>query len=270
MQLHRSPKPLQKGVVAQLVASKGPWVITRSEGDDTEIRVHSYSGDLLATVDTKQVQNLQLSVSPDGCFFGCAAWAPGVKIFEVKAKGGAFQKTHFAATAAAAAARVAAAAAIVAIAGAFAAAGATAAASDTAAAAARVATGTAAAAARVAAAAASGTAVAAAAAVRACFAFVALVELAGEDTKLVCESANPIKTSGSTSLHFTLDGSLLIVVSGPNLFFFHTATLELFKAMEHATPQPIQHLLVAPNNKFLLLCAEGSRPVIWRLPLPQA
>ncbi|KAL8454007.1 hypothetical protein Emag_001579 [Eimeria magna] len=60
------------------------------------------------------------------------------------------------------------------------------------------------------------------------------------------------------SIDFTLDGSLLIVVSGADLFFFHAATLELFKAMEQATPQPIQHLLVAPNNKFLLLCADPN------------
>ncbi|CDJ44184.1 hypothetical protein, conserved, partial [Eimeria tenella] len=91
-EIHRSKHPLQKGVVAQLISGKGPWVVSRGDGDDTELRVHSYEGDLLASVDTKQVHNLQLSVSGDGCLFGCAAWAPGVKIFEVKAKGGNFQK----------------------------------------------------------------------------------------------------------------------------------------------------------------------------------
>lgn len=62
----RSKMPMQKGVVSQLVSSRAPWIITCSEGSDTEMRVHSYEGDLLATVDTRQVQNLQLSVSGDG------------------------------------------------------------------------------------------------------------------------------------------------------------------------------------------------------------
>ncbi|CDI84327.1 Transducin (Beta)-like 2, related [Eimeria acervulina] len=78
----------------ELVASKGPWIVTRSEGEDTEIRVHSYEGDLLAVLDTKQIRNFQLSVSDDGCLFGCAAWSPGVKIYNVKEKGGNFQKVE--------------------------------------------------------------------------------------------------------------------------------------------------------------------------------
>ncbi|KAL8274360.1 hypothetical protein Esti_001682 [Eimeria stiedai] len=216
MQLHRSPKPLQKGVVTQLVASKGPWVITRSEGADTELRVHSYSGDLLASVDTKQVENFQLSVSSDGCFFGCAAWAPGVKIFEVKAKGGAFQKVEKAMDI-------------------------------------RSSQGL------------------SAFSLSADKSRAATLDKAGKLAVWRIDVRHAVgflplllllldrgSASAAVAVDFTVDGSLLIVVSGPDLFLFHAATLELFKAVARATPQPIQHLLVAANNKFLLLCAVPS------------
>lgn len=37
LQRHRSENPLQKGPVVQLVASRAPWILTRSEGADTEV-----------------------------------------------------------------------------------------------------------------------------------------------------------------------------------------------------------------------------------------
>ncbi|CDJ46486.1 hypothetical protein, conserved [Eimeria brunetti] len=181
-EIHRSKNPLQRGFVAELIASKGPWVVTRSEGDDTEIRVHSYEGDLLASVDTKQIRNLQLSLSDDGCLFGCAAWSPGVKIFEVKAKAGNFQK-------------------------------------------------------------------------------------AGEDTKLVAEAPLSLSEQAMTTLHYSRDGSVIIVVSGRSLYLFRAEGLQMIKAVENLTTQPIERLIVAPNNKFVVLCEKGLRPAIVRLPL---
>lgn len=215
--------------MTQLVASRAPWIISCSEGVDTEMRVHSYAGDLLATVDTKQVQNLQLSVSGDGCFFGCAAWAPGVKIFEVKAKGGVFQKVEKAMD------------------------------------------------------------VRSSQGLRS-FALspnktkAALIDKSGnlslfnidvrhavgEEPKLLRETSALVNSTASTSLHFTPDGTALVVATGCNLHFFNAETLAHYKSAENATSQPIQHLLFSPNNKFIILCGEGSRPVIWRLPLPSA
>lgn len=226
-EVHCSSAPLQKGVVTQLVASKAPWVITRSEGDDTELRIHSYQGDLLATVDTKQVQNLQLSVSGDGCFFGCAAWSPGVKIFEVKAKGGSFQKVEKAMDIRSSQGLLAFAIAPDRSRAAFV---------DK-----------------------SGNL---------CLWRIDVRHNVGEDTKLICQTSVQVASSAFTSIHFTLDGSVLLVVTGANLHFFKAATLELYKSVESAALHPIEHLLVAPNNKFCVICTEGSRPVIWRLPLP--
>ncbi|KAL8427417.1 hypothetical protein Efla_007020 [Eimeria flavescens] len=211
-EIHRSPKSLQKGVVAQLVASKGPWVITRSEGEDTEIRVHSYKGDLLAAVDTRQIQNLQLAVSGDGCFFGCAAWTPGVKIFEVKTKGGAFQKVEKALDISSAQGLTAFAisadrkrAASIDKSGRFA------------------------------------------------LWRIDVRHNVGEESKLLCQTTIAVGAMAPSSLQFSVDGSLLILASGVNLHFYHAASLELFKAVEHAASHPLQHVLVAPNNKYLFL-----------------
>ncbi|CDJ56556.1 hypothetical protein, conserved [Eimeria maxima] len=174
-EIHRSKNALQKGFVADLVASKGPWVITRSEGNDTEIRVHSYEGDLLASVDTKQINNLQLAVSDDGCLFGCAAWSPGVKLFEVKAKEGNFQK-------------------------------------------------------------------------------------AGEDTKIIREANLQLPDYNNTTLHFSRDDSVIIVVSGCSLYLLKTEDLTLINAIENITSQPIEKLIVAPNNKFMIISAVNPKP----------
>ena len=42
IQVRRSESPLQKGVVTQLVASRAPWIITCSEGNDTEVYMSAY------------------------------------------------------------------------------------------------------------------------------------------------------------------------------------------------------------------------------------
>nr|PIL99023.1 hypothetical protein TGCOUG_297460 [Toxoplasma gondii COUG] len=89
----RGDTPLQRNRVRWLVASKGEWICTASEEDDTEIRVWAPSGELLVSVDTKQVQAFQFACSPyDGRFLGCAAWSPGVKLYEIKRKNGIFVK----------------------------------------------------------------------------------------------------------------------------------------------------------------------------------
>ncbi|CBZ50172.1 hypothetical protein NCLIV_006480 [Neospora caninum Liverpool] len=89
----RGDTPLQRNRVRWLIASKGEWICTASEEDDTEIRVWAPTGELLASVDTKQVQTFQFACSPsDGRFLGCAAWSAGVKLYEIKRKNGLFVK----------------------------------------------------------------------------------------------------------------------------------------------------------------------------------
>ncbi|PFH35438.1 hypothetical protein BESB_063250 [Besnoitia besnoiti] len=89
----RGDTPLQKNRVRWLVASKGEWICTASDEDDTEIRVWAPTGELLAAVDTKQVQAFQFACSPaDGRFLGLSAWSPGVKLYEIKRKNGIFVK----------------------------------------------------------------------------------------------------------------------------------------------------------------------------------
>uniref|UniRef100_A0A0G4IAF7 Uncharacterized protein n=1 Tax=Chromera velia CCMP2878 TaxID=1169474 RepID=A0A0G4IAF7_9ALVE len=88
-----SKDALHKGNVKWIVASKGSFIVTCSEGKDTEVKFWSYRGDLLGTYDTKQIQNFFLSVSPlDARFVAVAAWSAGVKMMEVGAKSGMFQK----------------------------------------------------------------------------------------------------------------------------------------------------------------------------------
>lgn len=71
--------------VRTLSASKGHWIVMASDDDETTLRVYSYGLEELASVDTKQVKVFNLAVSPsDGRFFGAAAWAPGVKVYEIQ------------------------------------------------------------------------------------------------------------------------------------------------------------------------------------------
>eukprot|EP00922_Rhytidocystis_sp_ex-Travisia-forbesii_P049732 GHVS01073996.1.p1 GENE.GHVS01073996.1~~GHVS01073996.1.p1 ORF type:complete len:406 (+),score=53.18 GHVS01073996.1:1231-2448(+) len=88
-----SSNPLHRNRVRWLSASKGNWVVTCSEEDDTEVKIWSHSGNLLASYTTKQVKNFQMAVSPmDGKFIGVAAWAPGVKLMEIVSKASEFSK----------------------------------------------------------------------------------------------------------------------------------------------------------------------------------
>eukprot|EP00922_Rhytidocystis_sp_ex-Travisia-forbesii_P028855 GHVS01042291.1.p1 GENE.GHVS01042291.1~~GHVS01042291.1.p1 ORF type:complete len:411 (-),score=91.10 GHVS01042291.1:330-1562(-) len=88
-----STEPLHRNRVRWLSASKGNWVVTCSEEDDTEVKVWSYAGDLLASYTTKQVKNFQMSVSPvDGRFIAVAAWSSGVKVMEIVSKASDFRK----------------------------------------------------------------------------------------------------------------------------------------------------------------------------------
>eukprot|EP00920_Eleutheroschizon_duboscqi_P039777 GHVT01095461.1.p2 GENE.GHVT01095461.1~~GHVT01095461.1.p2 ORF type:complete len:247 (-),score=26.62 GHVT01095461.1:2462-3202(-) len=78
---------MQKNSVRWLVASKGKWVVTASEDDDTEVNIWNYDGERLASYDTKQLKNFQMFTSLlDGRFIACSAWSPGVKIMEIKSK----------------------------------------------------------------------------------------------------------------------------------------------------------------------------------------
>ncbi|XP_026189996.1 uncharacterized protein LOC34622494 [Cyclospora cayetanensis] len=234
-EIRRSKDPLQRGVVAELVASRAPWVVTRSEGDDTELRIHSYEGDLLTCVDTKQVRNLQLAVSGDGCFFGCAAWTPGVKIFEVKTKGGNFQKVEKAMDIRSDCGLLAfgisldrTMAAVVDKGGCL-----------------------------------SSWRINVRHQVRrrrVALGFGSNTFQAQEDPKKICETALQLDPNGLTTLHFSRDGSVLVVATGKTLYFLRSADLEVYKIVEHITVQPIEHLLIAPNNKFVLLCAVRPNP----------
>ncbi|OEH77085.1 transducin -like related protein [Cyclospora cayetanensis] len=242
--IRRSKDPLQRGVVAELVASRAPWVVTRSEGDDTEVgdvqrrlspsllrqaavqslcppklRIHSYEGDLLTCVDTKQVRNLQLAVSGDGCFFGCAAWTPGVKIFEVKTKGGNFQKVEKAMDIRSDCGLLAFGISL-------------------------------------------DRTMAAVVDKGGCLSSwrINVRHQAQEDPKKICETALQLDPNGLTTLHFSRDGSVLVVATGKTLYFLRSADLEVYKIVEHITVQPIEHLLIAPNNKFVLLCAVRPNP----------
>lgn len=90
---HESDTAMHKNRVRWLVASKGNWAITCSEEDDTDVKVWNFLGDLLASFNTQQVKNFQMTVSPiDGRFVGVAAWSPGVKVKEVITKNGEFNR----------------------------------------------------------------------------------------------------------------------------------------------------------------------------------
>ncbi|CDJ34582.1 uncharacterized protein EMH_0091230 [Eimeria mitis] len=90
---------------------------------------------------------------------------------------------------------------------------------------------------------------------------------AGEDTKMVAETALQLTEQGHTTLHFSRDGSVVIVASGNSIYLFSSEELKMIKAVENLTPQPIERLIVAPNNKFIIICTKGIRPAILRLPL---
>jgi WD40 repeat protein len=76
--LHRYP-------VKWLHSSKGKWVATLSEEDETSVKFWDYDGKLLKDIDLKQVKCYSLVASLNGKFLGSAAWSPGVKVIEVKA-----------------------------------------------------------------------------------------------------------------------------------------------------------------------------------------
>lgn len=75
---------IHRNRIRWLYSSKGPWIVTASEGNDTEIGIFSYAFSPLMRLDTKQVTNFQLAVSPrTGRFFAAAAWVSGIKIHEI-------------------------------------------------------------------------------------------------------------------------------------------------------------------------------------------
>lgn len=83
-QKSESASALHKYPVKWLHSSKGIWVATLSEEDDTSVKFWDYSGKLLKEIDTKQVKCYSLVAALNGKFLGCAAWAPGIKVMEVK------------------------------------------------------------------------------------------------------------------------------------------------------------------------------------------
>ncbi|CEM04643.1 unnamed protein product [Vitrella brassicaformis CCMP3155] len=91
--VYRTEQPVHKNEVKFLSASKGKWVVTASCDDDTDVKIWSYRGELLASYDTKQVRNYFTTTSLlDGRFVGVAAWSPGIKIMEVTSKNQEFSK----------------------------------------------------------------------------------------------------------------------------------------------------------------------------------
>eukprot|EP01071_Lankesteria_metandrocarpae_P009339 Lankesteria_metandrocarpae@DN5180_c0_g1_i1.p1 len=91
----RTPDEMHKTPVRFFCASKGDWILSSGDGGDTQLKVWSTSGNLLATCDTKQIRNYQVNISPHtGKFFAAASWTAGVKLWNVvTSRDGQYQKT---------------------------------------------------------------------------------------------------------------------------------------------------------------------------------
>jgi len=87
-----------KGNITHIqLSSNSLYLLTCS--DDTTINIWSLKGDILATINTKQMKNFMACISPDSQFIAAATFMSGVSIWRFKrSKEGAFlgvEESHF-------------------------------------------------------------------------------------------------------------------------------------------------------------------------------
>jgi len=75
------PKKHERDIIGLGISSSGKFIMTCS--GDTTIMVWDLKGDVLATVDTHQMNNSCGKVSPCGRFFASSGFTPDVKVWEV-------------------------------------------------------------------------------------------------------------------------------------------------------------------------------------------
>ncbi|XP_035690805.1 transducin beta-like protein 2 isoform X1 [Branchiostoma floridae] len=87
------PQKSIKDIVGLGISSNGKFMMTAFA--DTSIYVWNTKpgGEVLATIDTHQMENYHAAVSPCGRFIGCSGFTPDVKVWEVSfTKGGEFNQ----------------------------------------------------------------------------------------------------------------------------------------------------------------------------------
>ncbi|CAH1233279.1 TBL2 [Branchiostoma lanceolatum] len=87
------PQKSIKDIIGLGISSNGKFMMTAFA--DTSIYVWNTKpgGEVLATIDTHQMENYHAAVSPCGRFIGCSGFTPDVKVWEVNfAKGGDFKE----------------------------------------------------------------------------------------------------------------------------------------------------------------------------------